>query len=68
MPALQDLSSAEAEAGQARYEVQLASRAIYEPAHKEPPMVVALSRGMFDKGTVRDSQVIPLNTTTDKNG
>jgi len=52
-------SSPEMEAaGRLRYETQVKERSIYQPAHQELPMFMATTRGMFPKGTVRNSQLL----------
>ena len=57
MPPLLNVTAKQKAAGQARYEAQLASRSIYEPAHVKLPIFMATARGLFPKGTVRNSQV-----------
>ena len=56
MPPLRSSPEMEA-AGRLRYETQLKSRSVYQPAHEELPIFMATTRGMFPRGTVRNSQV-----------
>jgi len=58
MPPLLNVTAKQKAAGQARYEAQLASRSIYEPAHVKLPIFMATARGLFPKGTVRNSQLM----------
>jgi len=58
MPPLINQPTNQAAAGKARYEAQLQARSIYKPAHLKLPVFMATTRGIFDKGTVRNSQIM----------
>jgi len=58
MPPLQGLTAEQQSVRRARYETQVASRSSYHPAHKQLPIFMATARGLFPKGTVRNSQLM----------